>query len=458
MTPLTRQQRALAIGLVLGVTLVAFEMTAVITALPTISDELGGESLYGVALAAYTLTDVVALVVTGELADRRGPRLPYVLSLATFVVGLVVAAAAPSMGFIVLGRALQGAGNGGLAPIAYVLVKRAFPDDRHGGIYALLSAGWVLPSIAGPAFAGLITDRASWRWVFLGIVPLAVVVMVLASRPMRAYGAVDVERRPTRVPTAIVAAAGVGALTFAFQDGRWWIAMPLAIAGLGAAGPALRRLLPAGTGVAASGLAAVVACRVLATAAFLGVDSFVPLAAHEIHGVGALTQGFVIVGGALSWTIGQWWRTRRPGRTVATATRVGFVLLAAGAVATWPVVFEGWPLWGAFSTWCIGGLGMGLLFNPTSIAAMSFARDGREGEVSSQVHLADALGFSLMGGFGGGLVAIADRTSWSMSSALTVSMLTAAVLALIGAAIAGTAQASRAHVPTAGVAAHSRRW
>jgi hypothetical protein len=52
----------LAIGLVMGVTLVAFEMTAVITALPTISDELGGESLYGVALAAYTLADVVALV------------------------------------------------------------------------------------------------------------------------------------------------------------------------------------------------------------------------------------------------------------------------------------------------------------------------------------------------------------------------------------------------------------
>ena len=110
-TPLTREQRTLAIGLVMGVTLVAFEMTAVITALPTISDELGGESLYGVALAAYTLADVVALVAAGELADRRGPTLPYTLSLCTFVVGLLVAASAPTMGVIVLGRALQGAGD-----------------------------------------------------------------------------------------------------------------------------------------------------------------------------------------------------------------------------------------------------------------------------------------------------------------------------------------------------------
>ena len=181
MTPLTREQRTLAIGLVMGVTLVAFEMTAVITALPTISDELGGESLYGVALAAYTLADVVALVAAGELADRRGPTLPYALSLCTFVVGLIVAASAPTMGVIVLGRALQGAGTGGLAPIAYILVKRAFPEDRQGSMFAFLSAGWVLPSLVAPAFGGLITDHASWRWVFLCIVPFAVVVALLAT-------------------------------------------------------------------------------------------------------------------------------------------------------------------------------------------------------------------------------------------------------------------------------------
>ncbi len=440
MTPLTSQQRALAIGLVLGVTLVAFEMTAVITALPTISDELGGESLYGVALAAYTLADVVSLVATGEMADRRGPALPYVLSLATFVIGLIVAAAAPSMAFIVLGRALQGAGTGGLAPIAYILVQRAFPEDRRSSMFALLSAGWILPSLIAPAFGGLITDLASWRWVFLCIMPFAILVAVLASRPMRAYGPIRSDHAPTRIPIAVVVAVGVGAITFAAQDGRVWVAVPLALVGLAAAGPALRKLLPTGTGRAAPGLAAVIACRLLATAAFLGVDSFVPLAAHYVHGVNALTQGFVIVGGAISWTVGQWWRTGHRGASTAAATRVGFLLLAVGAVITWPVVFESWPLWATFLAWCVGGLGMGLLFNPTSLAAMSYARDGSEGVVSSQIHLADALGFSLMGGFGGGLVAVADRTSWSITNALTVCILAAAALALLGAIIAGRAR------------------
>ena len=432
MTELTREQRLLAIGLVLGVTLVAFEMTAVLTALPTITDELGGDSLYGLALAAYTLADVVALVAAGELADRRGPTLPYVISLAMFVVGLVVAAMAPSMWVIVAGRALQGAGTGGLAPIAYILVKRAFPEDRQPSIFAFLSAGWVIPSLTAPAFGGFITERFGWKWVFISIIPFALAVAVLATRPMRKFGPTATDPQPTRVPIAIVAAVGVGMLALGLQAQQWWTALIAITAGLSLAAPALRRLLPAGTGRAAPGLAAVIACRALATAAFLGVDSFVPLAADRIHGVGALTQGFVIVGGAITWTVGQWWRVRRPSQSPAAASRNGFLILALGALLTTPVVFADWPLWATFMTWAIGGLGMGLLFNPTSIAAMSYAVDGSEGVVSSQVHLADALGFSLMGGIGGAMVAVADRGSWSLNAALATCMSTAVVIALVG--------------------------
>ena len=72
LTRLDPQQRLLAIGLVLGVMMVAFEITAVLTALPTITDQLHGDSLYGVALACYTLANLVALVSTGELTDRFG--------------------------------------------------------------------------------------------------------------------------------------------------------------------------------------------------------------------------------------------------------------------------------------------------------------------------------------------------------------------------------------------------
>ena len=86
-----------------------------------------------------------------------------------------------------------------------------------------------------------------------------------------------------------------------------------------------------------------------------------------------------------------------------------------------------------FFGWAVGGLGMGLLFNPATVAAMSYAVDGREGEVSSQIALADAVGFSLMGGIGGATVAIADRTSFSLAGALGTNFALAAALALLGA-------------------------
>ena len=162
---LTRVQRRLAIGLVLGVTLVAFETTAVITALPTITDELGGDSLYGADPGVYTLANLVALVAAGELADRRGPSaaLPP-LHRRRSSPACVVAAAAPSMTVVVVGRVLQGAGTGGFGPIAYLLVKRAFPDEPAGRrCTRYLSAGWVLPSLVRPCAVGAVTEQFGWR-------------------------------------------------------------------------------------------------------------------------------------------------------------------------------------------------------------------------------------------------------------------------------------------------------
>ena len=431
-TPLHAEQRLLATGMVLAVMLVAFEVTAVITALPTITDELGGDSLYGVSLAVYTLANLVALVAAGELADRRGPAIPFALSIVTLVVGLVVAAAAPSMTWIVVGRALQGAGTGGFSPIAYMLVKRAFPADRQPMMYAYLSAGWVLPSLFAPALSGWITDTFGWEWVFLGLIPFALAVGVLAVRPMLRYGPVPFDRIGSKVPTALMAALGIGALVLGLQFANLLATAVTTIAGISLAVPALRRLLPAGVVGARAGLPAIIACRILATAAFLGADSFIPLAADRIHGASPTVQGFVIIGAALSWTLGQWVRARKPPADTARAVQVGFFVLAFGLLLVLPVLWEGWPLWATFAAWSVGGLGVGLLYNPATVAAMSYATDGREGEVSSQVTLADSVGFSLMGGIGGATVAMADRTSWPLTSALATNFALAIGLALLG--------------------------
>lgn len=432
-TRFTAAQRRLAAGLVLAVMLVAFEVTSVITALPTITDELGGDSLYGVTLAVYTLANLVALVATGEFSDRRGPAVPFVMCIATLIIGLIVAASAPSMTWVVVGRALQGAGTGGFTPIAYSLVKRAFPVDRQPMVYAYISAGWVLPSLFAPALAGWVTDSFGWQWVFLGLIPFAFAVGALAVGPMTRFPAQPLERYATRVPAAIVAAAGIGLLVTGLRFANLFAALAAVVVGATLAFVTLRRLLPVGYLGARAGFAAVVACRILATATFLGADSFIPLAADRIHGQRPLVQGFVIMGAALSWTVGSWVSARHPPASPATAIRNGFLFMLLGLLLVAPVLWPGWSMIATFFGWAVGGLGMGLLFNPATVVAMSYAVDGREGEVSSQIALADAVGFSLMGGIGGATVAIADRTDWSLTGAIGTNLALAAVLALLGA-------------------------
>lgn len=437
-TPFTPNQRLLATGLVLGVTLVAFETTAAITALPTIADELGGDSLYGVALAAYTLANLVALVAGGQFADRRGPTPTFLIAIATFVTGLLVAGFAPSMEVIVIGRVLQGAGSGGFAPIAYVLVKRAFPADRQAMMYALLSAGWVLPSLVAPAFGGVVTEQFGWRWVFFGIVPLAVAVGAMASIPMRQYGPTSIGERPARgagdrrVLIAFGAAAGVATAVISLTSANMAVLVVGTVAGATLAVAMLRRLLPSGTFTARAGQPAVVACRFLATAAFIGVDGFVPLAAARVHGASPTRQGFVIIGAAVTWTAGQALSAKRPEAAPQRVVRLGFAFLMLGVVFVTPVLIADWPLWATFIGWSVGGFGMGVLFNPTTVSAMSYAADGNEGDVSSQVQLADALGFSLMGGLGGATVAFADRGSIALQTALVANFTMAVILAFAG--------------------------
>jgi len=293
--------------------------------------------------------------------------------------------------------------------------------------------------LIAPAISGLVTDHFGWRLVFLGILPIALAVATVTSRAMVAVPPPDlaVERRASLLPNSARTAIGIAMVAFGAQFAQWWLAAGLCISGSAIAAKPLRSLLPKGFFRARSGLAAIMVVRFLSTAMFLGVDSFVPLAADRLHGARPIVQGFTIAGAAVLWSLGQAFAARRGTRLLPSrGAAIGFALMLIGAGATVPVIAPSWPLWATFISWSVAGFGMGIIFNPTTVSAMTYADDSREGEIGGLLHLADSLGFGCMSILGGATVAIADRTSFSLQGALGTNFSMALICGVIGLIVA----------------------
>src|SRR5882757_6498235 len=253
--------RAATIGILLVVTLVAFEAMAVATAMPTAVASLHGLAYYGWPFTGFLVANVVGIVAGGEVADRDGPRRSLLAGLAVFTAGLVVAGLAPGIAAFIVGRSVQGFGAGLVVVAIYVVIAEVYDEGLRPRIFAALSAAWVLPSLVGPVISGALTQHLTWRLVFLLIPPFIVVGTLLILPSVRALPSHPPSgARLTRWRLALLAALGVAFMQYAGQQLRWWSLLWLA-AGLALLVPALHRLFPAGAAHFRRGMPAVVGLR-----------------------------------------------------------------------------------------------------------------------------------------------------------------------------------------------------
>jgi MFS family permease len=391
----------MSVGLVLTVTLVAFEALAVITILPAIRLDLGGLGLYGWVTSAFFLGSLFGIVLAGQEADRRGPAVPFVAGLILFAAGLAIGGAAPSMGVLVLGRAVQGIGAGAIPAIAYVSISRSYPESLQPRIFAVMSTAWVIPGLAGPSLSALIAQQLGWRWVLLGLIPLVAGAGALTLRSLRHITASGTPPVPGRTLDALRVTAGTGLVLAGLTSHSLLLAGPFLLAGLVVGLRALLRLLPAGTLAARPGLPVAVLSRGLLTFAFFGADAFVPLTITSVRGRTTAVASIAVTAATLSWTAGSWLQERRC-RTWSSRRLVtmGLAIVVAGIACFAGVLVHGAPLALAFAGWTIGGFGIGLAYAPISVVVLREAPEGQQGLATASMQLADNLGVAL--GAGGG--------------------------------------------------------
>jgi MFS family permease len=394
------------VGLVLVMTLIAFEFMGVSTALPTLVADLHGGALYAWPLAAFTAASAVGTVVGGRICDRRGPGGPMVGALVLFAVGLGVAGTAHTMLVLLLGRVVQGLGAGAEIVAVYVVTAQVYPHRDRPAMSALMSAAWVVPSLVGPPVAGLVTQRFGWQWVFLGLIPLVVLVVPLLVPVFRRLRQVSVERQPVRrglVVAGIGAAVGVSAFTAAVQ--RFTVvAAPVAVAGLVVLALSLRQLMPSGTVRGARGLPSVVLSRGLLAGAFVAVEAYVPLMLTSVHRYTPAEAGLPLTVSAIGWAAASAWQGRHTEVSRSRLLQVGFLLVALAAAGMAVVAWHWAPAWLAYPVWGIGGAGMGLGVSSISLLLFGQSAEAERGFNTSAVQLADMIGSILLVGVGGVLV------------------------------------------------------
>src|SRR6476620_5869857 len=190
--------RILAIyaGLMVTLALAALDQTIVATALPRIVGDLGGITQYSWVFTAYMLTSTVTVPLYGKLGDVYGRKKLFLFSIVAFLIGSALCGAAQSMTQLVVFRAVQGIGAGGLFPLSLAVIGNIVPPRDRGRWQGLIGAVFAASSIIGPAIGGFIVDNASWRWIFLvnlpvGGVALAVISLTMPRRAPRQEHSID---------------------------------------------------------------------------------------------------------------------------------------------------------------------------------------------------------------------------------------------------------------------------
>ncbi len=206
----------------LGLFLIGVNTTAINTALNSIADQLEmGSSALSWAVGIYMLAVAAFVVLGGRLGDLLGERTAFSIGLLTFAIGALLVATASGEVMVILGRLIQGLGSAALMPATMAMLRIAFPPDRQGYALGIWGATGGVAFALGPLIGGVLTDEASWRWVWWGSLIYAGGLGVFA------LGALRQMPRPTERPRidligVALLALSLFSLILALQEGPDW--------------------------------------------------------------------------------------------------------------------------------------------------------------------------------------------------------------------------------------------
>jgi MFS family permease len=171
--------------LYVGVFMAALDTAVIGPAIPALRAAFGVDNReVGLVMVVFTLFSLASTALMANLSDRHGRRPVYLASVATFALGSLMIAVSPHFWMILLGRAIQGIGAGGIVPTASAVIGDVVPVEDQGRALGMVGAVYGMAFFLGPPLAALLMVVSSWQWIFLLNLPIAAIVLLAGARTL----------------------------------------------------------------------------------------------------------------------------------------------------------------------------------------------------------------------------------------------------------------------------------
>jgi EmrB/QacA subfamily drug resistance transporter len=229
--------KTIVVGIMLTMFLGALDQTIVATALPTIGRRFNNLDEISWVVTAYLLTGTASTPLYGKLSDIYGRRVVMLTAIGIFIAGSIACAMAPSMTALILGRALQGLGGGGLMALAQTIIADIVSPRERGRYQGYIGAVFATSSVGGPVLGGFLTEHLDWSFIFWINLPLGLVAFAMTSSALRLVPYQPRKHKLDLIGAALMIAASVALLLALSWGGRHydWISAPIGALLLGSA-------------------------------------------------------------------------------------------------------------------------------------------------------------------------------------------------------------------------------